>query len=583
MSTQSFLKLLLLGAVWGAAFMFMRIAAPEFGAFALAGARVLMACVVMVAVIAALRYPLHFQTHWKKYLLVGGVNTAIPFIAYCFAALYIPAGYSAIANSTTPIWSALIAAFWFKARLGFTKWLGIALAFVGVMVLVGLQPVRVTPMVIAGVLACLAAAAMYATASFLIKRFLSDIPGIVGATGMVWGATIWLTLPALFAVPTHLPSLGAWTAVAALALGCTAAAYILFFNLIQVIGPQRASSVAFLFPAFAAFWGWLFLDEPFTVNMMLGMVLVLLGTALVSRDSQPAERVTLWERLRDVLFLPCLFAISPMPLRRRLVKWVERSAHLYRFESAGLRSSLPSYLPEADVHAAERDLRFTRLTDHADLWISLTRPVAWFARHGRIDAPETLQTPALFLTFHYGGGWWMTRWLRDRAQPVSIVMRRGSASGGLLERVSFALGAFRMRCVEAVCNAPLIATDDGNAARQTLRAWKQSTSVIGLIDLPPPLVDRVERVRFLGRDAYFPPTLLELAQRANAPVYVFVGQWDRATLEPVLRVERLVVGAQQSALQGAVNALERSIRQRPGAWHAWSEASLFFLPPSKPA
>ncbi|TAG48571.1 MAG: hypothetical protein EAZ30_05210 [Betaproteobacteria bacterium] len=576
MSASSFLKLMVLGAVWGAAFMFMRIAAPEFGALALAGARVVIACVVMLALVAVFRYPMHFRSHWKQYLAVGGVNTAIPFIAYCFAALYIPSGYSAIANSTTPIWSALIAWLWFKQSLGFSKWVGIALAFIGVVALVGLQPVRVTPMVIAGMVACLAAAAMYATASFLIKRFLSDVPGIVGATGMVWGATIWLALPALWAAPATVPSVGAWSAVAALALGCTAAAYVLFFNLIQTIGPQRASSVAFLFPAFAAFWGWLFLNEPVTVNMVLGMLLVLVGTALVSAQGVPADRVTVWERLRDSLLLPLCFALSPMPLRRRLVDWVERSPHIYRFESAGLRAVLPSYLPDVDVEAAERDLRFTRLTDHADLWISLTRSRHWFARNVRVDAPDTLQTPALFLTFHYGGGWWMTHWLRERSARVSIVMRRGSAAGGLLAWLSYALGSFRMRRVEAVCNAPLIATDDGGAARQVLRAWRQGTSVIGLIDLPPPLVDRVERVKFLGRDAYFPPSLLELAARAQVPMFVFVGQWNRSNLVPELRVAALPIVGEGSALKCAVDSLEHCIDTRPGAWHAWSEVSLYF-------
>jgi drug/metabolite transporter (DMT)-like permease len=106
MNRAAFGQLLLLGALWGAAFMFMRIAAPEFGAFALAGARIAMAAAAMLLLLLILRTPTHFKTHWKKFLVVGAVNTAIPFIAYCFAALYIPAGYSAIANSTTPIWGA---------------------------------------------------------------------------------------------------------------------------------------------------------------------------------------------------------------------------------------------------------------------------------------------------------------------------------------------------------------------------------------------------------------------------------------------------------------------------------------------
>jgi drug/metabolite transporter (DMT)-like permease len=576
MNARSFAQLLLLGALWGAAFMFMRIAAPEFGAFALAGARVLMACAVMLVIVVVMRQPTHFKTHWKKYLVVGGVNTAIPFVAYCFAALYIPSGYSAIANSTTPIFGALIAWLWFKESLGASKWFGIVFAFTGVIALVGLQPVAITPMVIAGMLACLGAASMYATASFLIKRYLSDVPGIVGATGMVWGAMMWLVLPALWATPAAMPSSKAWFAVAALALGCTAFAYVLFFHLIKTIGPQRASSVAFLFPAFAAFWGWLFLDEAITANMLIGMALVLVGTALVSRSNAASPTTTVWEQLRDSLFLPLAFALLPTSFRRRLADWVRRSPHTYRFASAALRTELPKYLPHADVNAAERDLRFTRLTDHADLWFSLTRPSSWFARNVRISVPDELKTPALFVTFHYGGGWWMTRWLRSRGIPVSIVMRRGETGSTLIEKIAYALGNFRMRRVEQVCNAPLIATDDGNAARQTLRAWKHGTSVIGLVDLPPPLVDRTERVKFLDRDAQFPPTLIELANRAQIPIYAFIGEWDAQTLTPSLRVFPLQQTTSLSSLQIIVAALEMELRRRPGAWHSWSEAHLYF-------
>ena len=156
MNAAAFAQLMLLGALWGAAFMFMRIAVPEFGALALAAARVGLALVIMAAVALVLRERLGFRRRWRAYLGVGAVNTALPFIAYTFAAQHIPAGYSAIANSTTPVWTALIAWLWFKERLGALKWLGIAFAFAGVVVLVGLQPVALTPMALAGIanLAC---------------------------------------------------------------------------------------------------------------------------------------------------------------------------------------------------------------------------------------------------------------------------------------------------------------------------------------------------------------------------------------------------------------------------------------------
>jgi drug/metabolite transporter (DMT)-like permease len=579
MSSSSFAQILLLGALWGAAFMFMRVAVPEFGAFSMAAARVGLACLIMLGIVAALRQPLNFRARWKTYLAVGGVNTAIPFIAYSFAAQHIPAGYSAIGNSTTPVWGALIAWLWFKEQLGPLKWLGIVCAFAGVLVLVGLQPVALTPLVIVGILVVVLAAAMYATASFLIKRYLSGESGFAGATGMVWGASMWLLLPGLWLAPATMPSVTAWGAIVALSVFCTVAGYALFFHLIRTIGPQRASSVAFLFPAFAAFWGWLILAEPITFNMIAGMAFVLVGTALVSMGNAATVRdgpTTAWERLRDHVLLPMAFALSPMILRRRLVAWIRSNPNVFRHESAAVVANIRTLLPDADAQAAAADLRFTRVADYADLWVSLTRSDAWMARHVRIDAPATLATPALFVTFHYGGGWWLTRYLRSQRQRISIVMQRGPDAQNWSERVVLWFGTLRMKAIERVCGAPLIYTDWGGAARAVMKTWKQQTNVLGLIDLPPPLVDRTAEVSFFGRAALFPPSLLELADRKNLPVYVFIGQWDAQTLQPTLALVPLAAGPAEARLQQAVDLLENAIRTRPGAWHGWSEASLYF-------
>lgn len=575
MKSSSFSQLLLLGALWGAAFMFMRVAVPEFGAFSMAAARVGLACVMMLTLVAALRQSLDFRARWKTYLIIGGVNTAIPFIAYSFAAQHIPAGYSAIANSTTPVWSALIMWLWFKQPLGPLKWIGIAFAFAGVLVLVGLQPVALTPLVIAGMVAAVLAASMYATASFLIKRHLTGDSGLPGATGMVWGATMWLLLPGIVFAPAAMPSVTAWGAILALSLFCTVAGYVLFFHLIKTIGPQRASSVAFLFPAFAAFWGWLILSEPITFNMVSGMVFVLIGTALVSMGNTPEGPTTAWERLRDHVLLPMAFALSPMFLRRRLVAWIRGNPNVFRHESAALVANIHTLLPDADAQSAAADLRFTRVADYADMWVSLTRSDAWMAKHVKIDAPEVLTTPALFVTFHYGGGWWLTRYLRMRGKHISIVMQRGPNAQNWSERVVLWFGTLRMKAIERVCGAPLIYTDWGGAARAVMKTWKQDVSVLGLIDLPPPLVDRTAAVRFFGDTAYFPPSLIELAVRKGLPVYAFIGQWDAATLQPRVNVRLLSSGSADTLLQEAVSTLESAIRERAGAWHAWGEAALY--------
>ena len=580
MKSSSFSQVLLLGALWGAAFMFMRVAVPEFGAFSLAAARVGLAWLVMLVWVMLLRQPMDFRRRWKTYLAIGAVNTAIPFIAYSFAAQHIPAGYSAIANSTTPVWTALIMWLWFKEPLGALKWLGIVFAFSGVLVLVGLQSVALTPLVIAGIVAAVLAASMYATASFLIKRYLGGQSGLAAATGMVWGALMWLVLPGIYFAPSVMPSASAWGALAALSLFCTVAGYVLFFHLIKTIGPQRVSSVAFLFPAFAAFWGWLILAEPITSNMIAGMVCVLIGTALVSMGAVPVGHSTAWERLRDQVLLPMAFALSPMFFRRGLVTWIRSNPNVFRHESAALINNIHALLPDADAEAAASDLRFTRVADYADLWVSLTRSDAWMAKHVNVNAPEAITTPALFVTFHYGGGWWLTRYLRARGKSISIVMQRGPNARNGSERVVLWFGTLRMKAIERVCGAPLIYTDRGGAARAVMKTWKRDASVLGLIDLPPPLVDRSAEVTFFGRTALFPPSLLELASRNDMPVYAFIGQWNAATLQPELAVIPVAADAALPRMQVVVSLLEAAIRQRPGAWHAWGDVSLYFVRPT---
>jgi drug/metabolite transporter (DMT)-like permease len=580
MNRAAYSQLLLLGALWGAAFMFMRIAVPEFGAFALAGSRIAMAALAMLLLVLILREPLHFKTHWKKYLIVGAVNTAIPFIAYCFAALYIPAGYSAIANSTTPIWGALIAWLWFKEKLGISKWLGIAFAFLGVIALVGLQPVAITPMVIAGMLACLGAAAMYGTASFLIKRYLSDVPGISGATGMVCGALVWLTLPALFMAPAEMPSNKAWFAVAALAFGCTAFAYVLFFHLIKTIGPQRASSVAFLFPAFAAFWGWLFLNEPITLNMWIGMGLVFAGTALVSRDGTPTGAPTLYERVRDTLIVPFSLAASPMWLRKRLAHYVCNHQGIFRGELASARAGyLKAQLPQpADDVIAE--LRLIRVIDYADMWLSLLRSDRWVKRFVCVeDAERQRDKAALILIFHFGGGWWMSRYFRLLGERISIVMFRGAPGPSLAERYMHRWGILRLKWIEKICGSPLIVTDDGGAGKKIAETWQSGAHVYIASDMPPVLVRDSIAVPFFGREGYFPVKPLRLAAQNDVPVYAMISVWDRATLTPTIEFRLLLGDTPEEKLTFMVALHEEKIRSRPGAWHLWGEWPLFFDSP----
>lgn len=582
MNARSFAEIVLLGALWGAAFMFMRVAVPEFGAFSMAAARVGLACVIMLLLVAALRHSLAFRAHWKTYLAVGAVNTAIPFVAYSFAAQHIPAAYSAIANSTTPVWSALIMWLWFKQPLGGLKWFGIVFAFAGVLVLVGLQPVALTPVVIVGIVVAVLAAGMYATASFLIKRYLSAQSGLAAATGMVWGAAMWLLLPGLYFAPSNLPSMTAWGALAAMAVFCTAAGYVLFFHLIKTIGPQRASSVAFLFPAFAAFWGWLVLTEPITFNMIVGMALVLIGTALVSRGNDSGEQktgvTTLRERVRDWLVWPLAYCFGSNTQRRAIADRFMRHECYFREETQALRANVFAFLPDVDVTRACEDHRLMRLIDRADVFLSTFRLRRTLARDIEVKGLPPVERGAMILFAHYGNGWWTLPVLAAQGKPVALISAPFPKLLRWRDKLWWPYLRLRWREMNRLGGMPLITMRGASQFMRDVLAG--AGRGLAAIDIPPVLAKWCSPVPFFGRTAYMPRRAIELAQETGSGLWMFFGEIDRETLKQQIRFEPIdLASGVDAAFADYAARLEAAIRNRPGLWQAWGDVSLYFEKP----
>lgn len=279
-------ELLLLAALWGASFLFMRVGAPEFGPLALVFVRAAGAAVVLLPLLAWRREAAALRTHWRPIVIVGLLNTAVPFTLFTAAALVLNAGLSGIFNATAPLWAALIAWLWLGDRPTRLRTLGLAVGFGGVLLLAAdrasLQPGThgISPAM--GVAACLLATACYGYTVNYTKRRLAGVPALALAAGSQSAAALAMALPAWWAWPATLPGTTAWGAAAGLALGCTALAYILYFRLIAHVGPAQAITVTYLIPAFAIAWGWLFLGEVLTPVMLAGGGIVLLGTALAS-------------------------------------------------------------------------------------------------------------------------------------------------------------------------------------------------------------------------------------------------------------------------------------------------------------
>ncbi|WP_059411974.1 DMT family transporter [Cupriavidus basilensis] len=297
MKPTDLLRLLSLAAIWGASFLFLRIGAPVLGPFTTAFLRVLIGALTLLACLALMRVRWDMRGKWRAVMALGVINSGIPFVMYAFAALWLPAGYSAVFNAMTPLMGVLIGAVGFGERLTLNKAGGVVLGVAGVAVLTRTGPVAFTPQVLLGAAACLVATACYGLAGFLARRWITAQGGLdsrLVATGSMFGAALFL-LPFCAAAlwrENTLPAAGpgVWLAMLGVGMFCTAIAYILYYRLIADLGPVRSLTVTFLIPPFGIVWGALFLHEQLSWAHAAGGALIGVAVWLVLRPA-PAVAV----------------------------------------------------------------------------------------------------------------------------------------------------------------------------------------------------------------------------------------------------------------------------------------------------
>ncbi len=251
---------------------------------ALIESRVLLAGLALLAVVSARRRSPQWRRDGVRYLILGGVSAAAPFTLIATAELRLTASLAAILNATTPLFALLLSAARLKEPLTGRRLAGVLLGLVGVAVLVGLGPLRLNASLLLAVAASLLAAALYAVGGVYAATHLAGTPPITVATGQQLGAAALLLGPTVLLPPVHVPGPSAAGAVLALALASTALGFALFYRLVARLGPTGALSVTFLVPVFGLTWGALFLDEPITTSTGIGLALVLVSVALVTRS-----------------------------------------------------------------------------------------------------------------------------------------------------------------------------------------------------------------------------------------------------------------------------------------------------------
>lgn len=293
-------ELIALAALWGGSFLFMRVAVPAFGPVALAFLRVFGAALMLVPLLAARGELAALRRHWRSIAIVGLVNSALPFLCFAYAALTINAGVSAIFNSATPLFAAIVAWLWLGDRMTPLRVVGLAIGFAGVL-WIGWDKADFGPGGSAWAIgACLLATMSYGIGPSLTKRHLTGVPPLVVAAGSQVAAALFLAVPAALSWPALAPSTHAWLMVALLAFLGTGLAYVLYFRLIANAGPANAVAVTYLIPIFAVVWGGVFLDERLTLPLVAGCIVIFIGTALATgvlsgrplRRDAPAEAIT---------------------------------------------------------------------------------------------------------------------------------------------------------------------------------------------------------------------------------------------------------------------------------------------------
>ena len=277
--------LIILSIIWGGAFFFGKVAVAELPPFSIVLGRVGIAAIVLNVIvrITGYRMPRSLKI-WRDFMVMGALNNMIPFSLIFWGQIHIASGLAAILNATTPLWTVTLAHFMTRdERLNTSRLTGVVLGIFGVIIIIGPDALKGFGSNVMAQLAVIGATISYALAGIFGKRF-RDIPPIVTATGQLTCSTlmiipiaIWVDKPWLISMP----GVQTFGSIIALALVCTALAYIIYFRILASAGATNILLVTFLIPISALILGAIFLGERLELRHFLGMGIIVIGLAAI--------------------------------------------------------------------------------------------------------------------------------------------------------------------------------------------------------------------------------------------------------------------------------------------------------------
>ena len=290
MKTRDIFYLILLAAMWGASFLFLRVSVPEFGAVPMMAARVLLAGLVLLPLVFLKKRQQVLKDNWKVIGVVGIINSAIPFSLIAYSTLYVTAGFASVLNAATPMFASLIAFLWIGHRLNRLAVFGLFIGVLGVVLLVWDKLDFSQSQSVLAIAAGLGGTLFYGIAANYSKQKLVGIDSLSIAAGSLIAAGVFLLPFSIIWWPETMPSNTGWINLIVLALACTAYAQLIYFKLIESAGATNATTVTFLIPIFGLLWGYLFLHEALEINTLVATVVILLGTSFTTGLIGPRKK-----------------------------------------------------------------------------------------------------------------------------------------------------------------------------------------------------------------------------------------------------------------------------------------------------
>ena len=274
--------LVFLGALWGSAFMFIKVATPEYGPVALVNARLIIASLIFLPILLRKKYLPLLAPIWKHVLILSVINNMIPFTLFSYASLGSSSNILAILNATTAFNTMVIAYFWINESVTFKQIVGLILGFIGVIILVNPQNSAAT---LISSISCLFAAAFYSLSTVFIQKNSAKTNKLVLiGWSIVFSAVLMMPISYIY-LPESIPSFEANISAVWLGAVSTGLGFLGYVRLIDKIGAVKTSIVAYFLPVFGILWGYIFLDEKISTSVVIGCLVVLIGIFLATSNN----------------------------------------------------------------------------------------------------------------------------------------------------------------------------------------------------------------------------------------------------------------------------------------------------------